>query len=395
MPPSAPPPLRSAAAPSLPYDIIHRIALDAVDDAFELEDRETGRAVSLVCRDLRNVVQGLVWRVVKVPHLWLEQNMEKEEATRLLQMVRTLRWDEGIDLSRSGPRVQQSVQTFARLARALGGITKIEVVDLPSDHSTTLLSSIFASPSLSSIRFFSLVGFTSSLIDEGPLRQTELVDILRSFPALSAFNCQVSELASADPLPSDSPHLRLSSLRLGTDRNDDLPSCQPPSSPYPLFTSALDLSVLTRLAVRASKEEDGWLQWLSQPAFPSLQSLQLQSFDDCFAPSLPIYSSCLAFHPTLLRLELCNNGAVGIEEERYYPTFRAFLFSLPPTLHSLLFDFSVPTGEILDDYLQNGPSTNLWWFSCMKDHLQQFRLSWNPQTRRFEESIGVGWIFRP
>ncbi|GAA5916463.1 hypothetical protein JCM6882_006464 [Rhodosporidiobolus microsporus] len=386
----------SILSPRLPFDVLHYVSAEAAGDAVEPEERAVARTVSLVCRDLRDVGQGILWRTLTLPSRRIENLLDRQEARRLWTKVKVLRWKEDIaDWRRDEPTFAQVVEAFKRLLEEAEQLKAVDLNEAPLEFLAEILSSISSSPSRTSISSFSIAGPTtvrhpvSSRLDE-----QDLVRFLGTLPALSSFTSRLSNLSTSSPTPSDTrlPILPLRCVMLNTSGADGVDDTLTPSTPYYALASSLSISTLVDVRISRSTGEDGWVRWLSQPGFVSLQSLAFHIVRRLgIVDSLPVLSSCLSFHPTLRRLAVHHNGFSDLsprDAHRAYnlPVFRTFLFSLPATLESLSFDFECPTDAFLDEYLQNGPTSNLWRFECMVSLCEQLRLVWNSETEGFDET---------
>ncbi|GAA5915472.1 hypothetical protein JCM6882_007903 [Rhodosporidiobolus microsporus] len=364
MPPSARPPSRSSFSPRLPYDVLHRIVTDAVGEAVKPAERDVARAVSLVCRDLRDVGQGFLWSTFTLPRRDVHVQLEGQSEKRLSSMIRRLRWEEkegGYNDENEWVDPQADVDVsgafalFLSLVLRLDKLIAVDTFDLSGDRLARAMYNLSSSPSRPFIASLTLSGDASNYRPSPSAAlapdELQLVQFLLRFPSLSSFASDLGGLAPPPALsvPTSFPSLSLRHLSLGI--RHELPAdVLTPSSPYHLLLSVLDPDYLISLRLCRRTGNDGWVRWLGTTTFSHLTSIDIVSTYPLLADFFPLLSHTISRLPTVSHLRLEDSRGVGIRSQECALAFKAFLHTLPPSLHSLDFVFR-GTDIVLEPYL--------------------------------------------
>ncbi|GAA5970349.1 hypothetical protein JCM11641_001674 [Rhodosporidiobolus odoratus] len=329
-----PPPRRQ-----LPYDIIRLIAHVARDSFGEDDVRQVARSFALVCRELKDVGQAMLWSRLDLPHRWAEEEAQTEAKRRILGMVRILRVEgrvpERCDL------LDRTAKTISTLAPMLSAVKTLELAEVPSVGVVSdILVAMSASPSAGNITDVALAGELQTL-DTGAseLGETGLLRALQAFPSLSSLSLKVfPRVPSAHQTALGTRQLSLRNLAF----RDPMEDCPSSTSPYWPISSAINPSTLVSLSVSRMPGLDGWIEWLDRPTFTSLRRLHVNSQHEPIVNFLPRLSTCLSRHRALASLavytDLDLGGHLGLDwaDAHDLEIFRAFLFALPET-HQILF----------------------------------------------------------
>ncbi|GAA5852029.1 hypothetical protein JCM8547_000132 [Rhodosporidiobolus lusitaniae] len=369
-------PAPSRASPRLPYDVL-RLVVQAAGRTSENdgERRAAERALSLLCRDLRDDGQRLVWQTLALPNLSAEDVLRGRRGERLAAMVRLLRWeeeegeeDEWFPLGE--PRLSQSVEVFLAVLRHSAVLDTLELTCLPFSHAEKVLEAIPTSPSSGRIEHFHFRGLLGEPGEPSRLTEAGINTILRSLTSLTSLSFHPDFRLS----PSLADHtlsrasLPLRHLNVDTLCDDYVPASFGPASPL---------------------DRGGpWIEWLSRPGFSSLKHLTVHvNWRNTHDP-LPSLSPVFTHHPGLVSLVVRSHICTPIPRfPEETATVLAFLFSLPPALEFLALLFFCPTRDELGDYLVNGPSKSLRYFQCAAGEGGEYfhALRWNDETEQFDE----------
>ncbi|GAA6030685.1 hypothetical protein JCM8097_006272 [Rhodosporidiobolus ruineniae] len=187
--------------PRLPFDLLYLMVQYVIDTASTPCERADARAVSLVCRNLRDVGQAPLWHNLTFPHLWAERGDEGADERRVLGMVRCLRWEEeeGRELQPERPRFRRSMGAFFSLFGNLTTITAVELVHFPHSQLPLAFSAISSSASISAISSLRLVATAHRQSHLPSITDADLVEFLQSLPALTSLDIDASFLPPAHP----------------------------------------------------------------------------------------------------------------------------------------------------------------------------------------------------
>ncbi|GAA5958838.1 hypothetical protein JCM10213_008034 [Rhodosporidiobolus nylandii] len=301
-------PFSSAYTPRLPLDVVHLVAQAGIGAAVKEEERELAQAVSLVCRDWRDVGQSALWRRLTLPRAlggW------RKARGRLFGMVRELRWEEVEVEGGSEESSTEAVSAFLGALETLAGLEKVELHHFPVARLTSALCALLSSPSLPRLTTLTLDGSFAAGSRESRLDETTLIRVLRGLPALSTFSCDLAPLLPPSSPSPTSPAIPLRRLLLGAESTLALPEDA-------LFPGIPNLALCHAVDVDALRE-----------AFPSLQYLRV--------------------HDKTFR------GATNALDEQ---AFLSFLAALPPSLPTLHIDFAHPYHTAWD-FLEHGSGNRL------------------------------------
>ncbi|GAA5852026.1 hypothetical protein JCM8547_000131 [Rhodosporidiobolus lusitaniae] len=412
------PPAPSRASPRLPYDVLRLLVQEAGRTSQnDRQLRAIGGAFSLVCRDLRDDGQRLVWQTLAVPSFGVSdlfKHGSDHDRARLSGMVRALKWDE----KRAGGRMtgtkqlrtywrEESLRHFREILRLARQLMKVALFDLPRAHLEEVCNLLASSPSAPCVTLLTIRGYLPLDQNETIFAQQSLLPLLRRLSALQSLDFSspsISSLAAPDTatLPAE-PFLRLQCVIFDNDHVGPVEKSKdgfPFSSLRRLLTAAIDPSVLVHAILHRYPTGDGWLRWISSPAFTSLTHLDIQSEHCFFPPSFPLIPPYLAPLPHLTHFAYRNlTTYIGID--RLKPAeravFSAFLLALPPSLEVLLLDFCCPIDDKpsgqgrpedkIAQYLWSPSSRNLQRFKC-RTWLERvsYTLSWDVEEKRYEET---------
>ncbi|BGP20919.1 hypothetical protein JCM10213v2_009084 [Rhodosporidiobolus nylandii] len=324
-------PFSSAYTPRLPLDVVHLVAQAGIGAAVKEEERELAQAVSLVCRDWRDVGQSALWRRLTLPRAlggW------RKARGRLFGMVRELRWEEVEVEGGSEESSTEAVSAFLGALETLAGLEKVELHHFPVARLTSALCALLSSPSLPRLTTLTLDGSFAAGSRESRLDETTLIRVLRGLPALSTFSCDLAPLLPPSSPSPTSPAIPLRRLLLGAESTLALPEdALFPGIPNLALCHAVDVDALREAVITVDIGRSGWLRFplVSSflPQFPSLQYLRV--------------------HDKTFR------GATNALDEQ---AFLSFLAALPPSLPTLHIDFAHPYHTAWD-FLEHGSGNRL------------------------------------
>ncbi|GAA6030689.1 hypothetical protein JCM8097_006274 [Rhodosporidiobolus ruineniae] len=382
--------------PRLPLDVLYLIVRHAINTASTPREWADAPAVSLVCRDLRDVGQGALWHTLILPHYFVEASFDSPAKKRLLSMVRDLRWDEGPNDDDPFLDEERSARSYAVFLHLLKSMTSLEAVAASCGwrgQLPRLLPALRSSPSRLRIRRLALVGEARHGLRSNV--EDDVVVVLAQLPALSSLAFNVFGLTPSST-SSTLPSFRLRELSIDTDGNESLPDHFQPGLPRFTLSNAIDPSLLVSVTVGryvfSSPKSLGWIHWLSRPGFAALRSLEVvhHGGNGCRL-FLPILSSCLGFHPTLLHLTLTDTKLRGIQPDSFDgpPIFRDFLLALPPALETLTFGCPVVFDDWVKAQVPLSPAKGLRLIEGTQDvaypWARIFRLTRNEETGELDE----------
>jgi hypothetical protein len=387
--------LPTPTSPRLPYDVLRLVAERSVEPSYPYDEgwKEMAGTFSLLCRDFRDFGQGRLWEMVTLPHQWVEKWSSSLEQQRLLKMVRTLVWDTNeswpYSRLRRWPARPESAQAFLCLLATLDGLTGVETVEFGSGDWTTLFSAISTSPSSRQITSISLE--QSKYRDHSAyIAEKQLLPFLASLPALSSFTFNPSGIAPpSSSLATYTPSLPLRSINFDSRGCDYPADILAPCIPRYALSLAINPTTLRSVELSISYSEySGWLQWLSNPSFPSLHTFKFFLYPSCGSETLNLLISLLSHHPQLVRLylrEVRDYGRLDRDQKRS-PEILRFLQSLPPSLEVLLLHFRFLTMGAIRTLIRHGQPKSLrqiqYWSGSGE---KAMRMEWNEQEQRFDE----------
>ncbi|GAA5916458.1 hypothetical protein JCM6882_006461 [Rhodosporidiobolus microsporus] len=320
MPPSVPPPPHSSVAPHLPYDLLHRIATDAVGDAVEPAERTVAQAVSLVCRDLRDVGQGFLWSTFTLPRRDVHLELEGQSGQRLTSMIRRLRWaekewvyidDEGWENPQADVDTTAAFAVFVALVARLDSLVGVDAIGLSRQDLLRTFTTLYSSPSRPHITSLGL-----------------------GVIPLSLAHLSVDSTADDPILPGHRYHTFLQGVR---------PEC------------------LVSVMVARRQGRDGFIRWIGNSTLSRLESLTVISTLPPIASFLPLLTHTILQLPALRHLHLLDNDYIGSPE---HAVLRTFLGALPSSLQTLDLSFEVSVRE-MEDHLKARPASSLWRVRCI------------------------------
>ncbi|GAA6042722.1 hypothetical protein JCM8097_005548 [Rhodosporidiobolus ruineniae] len=379
-------------SPLFPYDVLRLIAEEAAGPADTAAERDAAKAISLVCRTLCDVDQRLLWRTLTFPPRWMETSADSPEKTRLMAMVRRLRWrTERSDGADDHP---EALQAFLGHLGTTSSLQSVVLEDMSAPNIPAAFSAIASSPSLPHLTHFGLSGtlpWPKLGLDEPS--EPFLVHFLSSLPALSSLELDPARL---DPPPACTPllegTLRLKSIRLDTAHRYHwhLSDFLFPSIPRHFFASSLDRTTLVTVSVAGDADGPAWITWLSRPGFSSLRNMTIHHHGNTVSDLFPFLSSCFRHHPHLaafILLDVSPGYDIGLMYNA--PILVRFLRSFPPSVNFIDLAFPCPL-DAVRAFLASPELAYLHRFRCL-DNRSRFALTWewNEDRSRFDEVSGA------
>ncbi|GAA5993538.1 hypothetical protein JCM11641_001946 [Rhodosporidiobolus odoratus] len=337
-------PKASPTLPLLPWELVRKVAQDVVGEDViedsEQDRRDDARSLSLVCRELRYIGQEALFHRVTLPHRELETALATRSAANVLKRVRRTRWlyrgqDEQHDAS-------SSASVFINAIRRMPALRAVELYYFPPRH----LSDIFHPLSFTKVDSLTIIGdrpdqsYAFKYIDEPHLI------LLLGFPRhLASLNLDLSTLGPDLRHPGLEParyDLHLRELGLGVAGKGLPANYVLPGVPYHRFLQAVRRSTLESLGLGRSSGHDGWLRWLGQPDFTSLQAINIMTFTADLDNFLSLLIEILSFHPTLDSFAIEVSREVQIDDLPSSTILLPFLSSLPLSLRHIDLPFPFP-----------------------------------------------------
>ncbi|BGP20889.1 hypothetical protein JCM10213v2_009054 [Rhodosporidiobolus nylandii] len=140
------PPSSPTHTSRLPLDIVRLIARAGAGTGADIDERELAKAVSLVCRDLRDVGQdALWWRVVLRQGAGEVDWREDARREQLMGRAKVVRL-EGEDGS-TEEDIEEAIAAYEAILASSQRVTAVELDDVPAEALPRAIAAISSSPS--------------------------------------------------------------------------------------------------------------------------------------------------------------------------------------------------------------------------------------------------------
>ncbi|GAA5947870.1 hypothetical protein JCM10213_003387 [Rhodosporidiobolus nylandii] len=195
------PPSSPTHTSRLPLDIVRLIARAGAGTGADIDERELAKAVSLVCRDLRDVGQdALWWRVVLRQGAGEVDWREDARREQLMGRAKVVRL-EGEDGS-TEEDIEEAIAAYEAILASSQRVTAVELDDVPAEALPRAIAAISSSPSRTCMSSLFIRGAVLGLDGAVHSSETTLIDFLHSLPALTSLALHLWGFPPASPVVS-------------------------------------------------------------------------------------------------------------------------------------------------------------------------------------------------
>ncbi|GAA5831602.1 hypothetical protein JCM11251_000765 [Rhodosporidiobolus azoricus] len=386
----------SPSPPVLPYDLLRMVAVEASSQGQTSEEKEVARAVSLVCRDLRDVGQAVLLRQVNFPRPKCQGEEDLPPPPRIVGFIRTLAWLDPDWRAIREDDIEEQEPLFKRTIQRCAHLDRLELVQYDRHRFISLFAALASSPSCFTLTHLKIHASAPFVLCGPGTHYTsgQLLEYLAIFPALTSFAGDVWRHLCYPEKPSN-VQLRLSTIDIMDPQIEEPPKYPGEFDPYRPFLAALEPGDLR--SVSLFHERDPWhsarkpgeddLSWLCSSRY-SLTSLSITSRweeppDSTFFSSLVLL---LSFHTNLRHFALRGLEDPNLIPRDQFGKFYETLYALPPSVETLHLDYYLALDDYLASWFQSGQCQKLKLVRIQTWHGLYTR-EWKEDEQDYEEVV--------
>ncbi|GAA5916461.1 hypothetical protein JCM6882_006463 [Rhodosporidiobolus microsporus] len=369
-----------AVPPNLPLDVLQDV-VDLALDGLGSEGRELAAAISLVCRDLRDVGQKALLTTITFPRPPHHARSATPPSPRLANFVRSLAWS---DPQWRAPReevISSQEELFMRTVQRCPRLDRVELVGYDRHRFVSLLASLSSSFSRTTLSHLT-IAVTAPFTFNGAgtlFTSQDLLEYLLGFPSLKSFAGDVWRLLPDGPSPP-LQSLPLSAVDISDQVLDSTAAAERRRKPYEDFLRAVDPSTLRAVTLFRSWMYEDLLPLVDSLHF-HLTSLTIYSHPGDTTTFFTILPSLLSHQPALQHFSLLTTDRPLRTDDFSLGDFFRALWALPPSLQTLTIDFRLDLDEYLLAFFQHGP--------CQKLKHARIETWYTSYTRTWREDLQV------